>query len=161
MKKIEFETLREFEVLDLAMNKALKFLAFKSRTEKEMREFLYEKEFWKPVVEKTIQKMKNYNYINDEEYAKNFINERKNTKGFKMIAYELKHKGINENIIQEILSECDNQEEAIEKIAKKFIKNKQKSENINEKLFRHLASKGFDFEEVQSVCRRLLNEDRD
>lgn len=154
LNKIVFDAQKKV-ALDTAMNLLSKF----SKTENELKKYLVDKGFLLDAIKYTIEKLKEYNYLNDENFAKNYINCKKNSKGKKAIFYELKMKGIDESIIRNNLDVLENESgEVLERLANKFIKNKRQDEKIKEKLFRHLVSKGFDFEEVNQTIRKVLND---
>src|SRR5690349_10091607 len=91
---------------DSIYNRTLKFLSFRPRSEKEVLDYLTKPRFGKygkrePYSdEKTadiiIKKLKEYRFINDLEFAKWFIENRK--KGSRLIKVELSQKGIDKNI---------------------------------------------------------------
>lgn len=135
---------------------ALTYVSKFTKPEKELRKHLITKGFLDCDIDFAIEKLKSYNYLNDENYAKMYIQNRHDSKGKKAIFYELKNKGIDQEIIQQNLQCITSQEDVIEKLASKFLKNKKDDPKVKEKLFRHLASKGFEFEEINSVVRRIL-----
>ncbi|MDD3396953.1 MAG: regulatory protein RecX [Clostridia bacterium] len=141
----------------LALNGALKLLSLFSKTEKELADYLKIKTYSEDTINYCLQKLKEFNYLNDEFYAKNFINAKKKTKGKKAIEYELKLKGVSDEIIKKTLSEMiENQQDDVLNLARKFIKNKDNDLKLKEKLFRHLASKGFDYDEINFAINEVL-----
>ena len=156
LNKIVFEGQKK-----VALDNAISVISKFSKTEKEMIKFLKDKGFLQESIEFAVQKLKEYNYINDNNYAKNFIASKQNSKGKKAIFFELKMKGIDENIIKNNLVNLESQDNILVNLATKFAKNKQNDPKLKEKLFRHLVGKGFDFEEVNRVIKKVLNESRD
>ncbi|MDD2227125.1 MAG: RecX family transcriptional regulator [Clostridia bacterium] len=162
----------------LALNTAMKLVSLYSKTKKEIGDYLNKKSFSQEAVKYAIKKLQEYNYINDENYAKNYINMKKSVKGKKAIEFELKNKGINLDIIKKSINEMENQDEEIFKLAEKFLRNKKdKSGNIknqeveslnnakqqqnNEfilkgKLFNHLMGKGFEYDEIMRVINKIF-----
>lgn len=126
-----------------------------------MRKYLKDKGFLQNAIDFAVEKLKEYNYINDNNYAKNFIAIKQNSKGKKAIFFELKTKGVEENIIKKNLESVENQDEILLALAQKFVKNKQNDEKLKEKLFRHLVAKGFGFEEINGVIKKVLYENGD
>lgn len=154
LNKIVFDAQKKV-ALDTAMNLLSKF----SKTEKELKKYLFDKGFLPDAIQYTTEKLKEYNYLSDDIYAKNYINCKINSKGKKAIFYELKMKGIDEGIIRNNLDILEKSSgEVLEKLANKFLKNKRQDEKIKEKLFRHLVSKGFEFEEINQTIRKVLND---
>ena len=144
----------------VALNVGLNLVSKFSKTEKQLKNYLKEKGFAFQAINYAVQKLKEYNYINDEAYAHNYYLTKKNIKGKKAIAYELKNRGVSEETIQNLLNQdLESEEEVIEKIAKKFIKNKPNDPKLKEKLFRHLAGKGFNFEAINKTTKKILSED--
>ena len=156
LNKIVFEGQKKV-ALDSAIGVISKF----SKTEKEMRKNLKDKGFLQDAIDFAVEKLKEYNYINDNNFAKNFIALKQNLKGKKAIFFELKMKGVDESIIKKNLEMLQNQDEILLVLAQKFAKNKQNDEKLKEKLFRHLVSKGFGFEEINEVMKKVLYENRD
>lgn len=140
----------------IAFNMLISLLNKQPKTEKEAREYLQRKQFVDKAIDYAIEKMKEYNYINDERYVKFYIEVKRNNKGKKAIAYDLKMKGIDSVIISNNLELINNQKEAIYNLAQKFKKNKTNDIKLREKLFRSLANKGFDFDEINSVINEIL-----
>lgn len=156
LNKIVFEGQKK-----VALDSAISIISKFSKTEKEMRKYLKDKGFLQNAIDFAVEKLKEYNYINDNNYAKNFIAIKQNSKGKKAIFFELKMKGVDENIIKKNLESVENQDEILLALAQKFVKNKQNDEKLKEKLFRHLVAKGFGFEEINGVIKKVLYENGD
>lgn len=156
LNKIVFEGQKK-----VALDSAISIISKFSKTEKEMRKYLKDKGFLKNAIDFAVEKLKEYKYIDDNNYAKNFIAIKQNLKGKKAIFFELKMKGVDENIIKKNLESVENQDEILLALAQKFVKNKQNDEKLKEKLFRHLVAKGFGFEEINGVIKKVLYENGD
>jgi len=93
------------------------------------------------------------NYINEERYVKAYINDKVKFEkwGKNKIIYELRKKGIDENLIHKIINSYDNEEyyknlkEIIEK--KRKILKDDTYEN-RRKLIRYLYSKGYSIDDI-------------
>lgn len=141
----------------IALNGALKLLSVYSKTEKELVDYLKGKAYSAETINYTLQKLNEFKYLNDEAYAKNYVSLKKKTKGKKTIEYELKMKGISGDIINKVLEkQIKNQQEEILALAQKFIKNKDKDLKLKEKLFRNLAGKGFEYDEINFAINKVL-----
>lgn len=132
---------------------ALKYVSRKFSTEKEARAYLERKEFLPPAIDYAVEKLIEYKYLNDAEYAKSYVNYSLN-KGVLKIRYELKNKGVSENLINEVtVSIVDNQFNLCIDIAKKYMSKKEFDYKTKAALFRHLISKGFE----QDVVKQTVN----
>lgn len=150
-----------------AYEQLLKFLDFSSRSEKELVEKLYKKGYHKNEVDFAIEKAKKYNFINDNEYAKTFIEYNKTKYGRVKIEYKLVNiLGIDQNIVSNLLADYYTEEEEIETckmFAEKFIriKSKQDDDSYKKKIGPHLFSKGFSFSVINKVLSILDIEHED
>lgn len=145
--------------------KAINLLTKTFKTEKQIRKYLKEKYYCDDAINYIIEKLKEYRYLNDEEYAKSFISTYKQTKGKLWIKQQLFSKGISEKTINNLLINLESSEEDIEKLIQKFLKGKELNQNTKEKLFRHLLSKGFSYDEIKAPINKIfkgeINEDWD
>lgn len=95
------------------LNKALNFLSFRPRSEKEIRDKLLSKNAPTDIIERIITRLKEKKFLNDEEYARWFIEQRLRfrPKGLRIIKMELKQKGISQEIIEEAVSNLSKDKE--------------------------------------------------
>lgn len=150
---------------DRFYNLALRFLSYRPRSEKEIREKLKSKKVEPQTLEKIISKLKEKKFINDEEFARMFVGNRLRfrPRSLRLIKLELKQKGISPEIISNsILSEAEglisNDEDSAKMLVEKRIGrfkglDKQK---IYEKLGRFLASKGFSWDTIKKAIDEVL-----
>lgn len=128
---------------------ALTYLQYQMRTEQEVRNYLFKKEYEDTWIDEAITKLKKLRYIDDVEYARLFVSSRMrlSDKGPRFIREELKQKGIPEEIIEEAILRYDEEEQV--KVASKFLqkKGKQKSNEsyqmMKNRLLASLERKGF------------------
>lgn len=151
--------------------KAIKFLSFRPRSEKEIRESLLQK-LWKSdkgeeekknfekSINQVINKLTKIGQVDDQEFARWWIEQRtrfKNTSP-RVIKMELLRKGIKKEIIEEVFSEISiNPLELAIDVGRKKLNNYQKYEPkvFREKMGRLLASKGFDWEIIKKAVDTL------
>lgn len=142
---------------------ALRYLSVRPRSEKEIQVYLQkkiaEKEGIKfselkdsPIIEKIVNKLRRYDYINDKNFAEWFAKSRLNSRHYsiKLIKYELQAKGIAKNILENLkFPKAGEKKNAIEAVEKK-VKRWQSLSPIEfkKKFFQFLAYRGFDFETI-------------
>ncbi|WP_186819809.1 RecX family transcriptional regulator, partial [Bacillus tropicus] len=115
-----------------AFNRAVEFLSYRMRSEKEVRDHLKKKETPDMVISEVIHKLYDYRYLNDKEFAEAYASTHKKTngKGPDVLFRELKAKGIDDDTIKETLSAFtfdDQIQEALKHIGKILKKDKKLS----------------------------------
>ena len=152
-------------LLKRAKDKALKYLGYKMRSKKQVIKKLEELDFPENVINKVIKILEKYNYINDEEFAKAFIKDKMNLKGYGTfkISYDLKMLGIDEDIFKKYLysEEFVKEEEKATSLLLKRLKGIS-IENIDykekQKLYAYLARRGFSYDSINKAFNNLLKE---
>lgn len=146
----EFST--EFEA---AKNRAFRILERMPRTAEQLREKLRkDQKYSENTIENVIEYLKEYRYIDDRQYAADYINSRKNSKGIRALIYELKNKGVCEEILYEIKEEYSDSDSytAIKRlIEKKGIDPNTEDRKQRERLYRFLISRGFSYSDISKV----------
>lgn len=138
-------------------NRGLSALEKSMKSEKMLKDYFAKKGYPIQCIDKAIVKLKEYGYIDDEVYCENFIASYKNSKSKRKIKYDLLAKGIDENIIEKKLEEIDEeleQNKALE-LAKKYVKNKDKSIKTKQKVYNYLVGKGFDYAVVAKTWEAI------
>lgn len=144
---------------------ALRIIERSYKTEKEMRDKLKVKGYEDNSINKSIEFLKEYNFINDSNYAKAFISDKLNSVGSKKIKYTLTQKGICKEIIDEELSKLntDSEKNTAFNIAQKKLDILKKKENdkykISGKLYRYLVSKGYGYDVINNVVKEVMSLD--
>ena len=146
------------------LNKSFKFLSYRPRSEKEVRRYLVKKKADDLTLERIINSLKEHNFINDFDFTKWWIEQRTKfrPKAARLIKIELLQKGIDKDLIEEILQDKTIQTETdldkAKKIAQKKIlryKNEEPQKKY-EKMVRFLASRGFDWDTIKEVVDQLV-----
>ena len=160
-KEIDENKLKEFLFEDnrqKAFTKATDLISKFVKTEKQIVDYLKGKGFDEKVVCETVNKLKEYGFIDDKAYVESYVNFKKNVAGAKKIKQELFAKGIR----GELLSYVDEMlefagEDACKNQALKYMKNKEKTPENKAKLNRFLLSKGFDFADIKKVVNEIIS----
>jgi regulatory protein len=105
LTEAEIEKLQEEDTYEIAFQKALQFINHRPRSITETRRRLSEKGFEEEVIETTIQKLVEKQFLNDLEFARLWI-ENRNTfrpRSNRLLAYELRLKGVSDDVIAQAL----------------------------------------------------------
>ena len=159
------EVLVKFQ-LSKALNKALDYLSYSLRTEKETRQKLAKEGLEDDIIETVVKKLTKMKLLNDSEYAKSYVRTMAKTtdKGPRFIANSLKEKGISLYDTEDALLEypAEMQLKNALKLARKTVaKSKKKSFNeCNQRITQALLNKGYS-SELASQVRQSLNLTKD
>jgi regulatory protein len=153
----QYEKLIEVLIYPKAIEKALNVLKFMDRCEQELRVKLSKDEYSQEIIDRVIDYVKHYGYLDDERFAAAFIKARKNRKSKLMIKNELQQKGVSKDIINIAFVaeyEAEDQEDAEitairNAIAKKTKDPQSLSSEDRQKLIASLYRKGFDISKIK------------
>lgn len=142
------------------LDKLLKFATFRPRSEKEIDDYLKRKKVHESMWEDLFEKLKHLELLDDAKFAKWWVDQRLAFKKIsaKVLKLELFRKGIDREIVENVLEETpiDEEKMARELLEKRAYKWDGLSEReAKQKKFQYLAGKGFDYE----IVEKILSED--
>ncbi len=154
----EIEEIKTEAEKELALQKALNYISKAIKTKKQVVIYLKGKGFSDKAVYNAVDKLKEYDYINDKEYAKLYLQNNRSA-GKRLVDYKLMSKGVNKNDISLARNEVNEDfSEMAEKLADKRLRNKEITQENLQKTYRYLIGKGFSHEEALSVIKKYDNE---
>jgi regulatory protein len=154
-----YDESKKFECMDRALNK----LSNRGYSVDELRRNLKKKNFSEKHIEETLEYMKEKGYLNDYSYSMNFVKEKiKSGKyGKNLIVRDLYRKGIDRNTVKKIIKESGadtvNDDELYRLAMKKYMSVKDKDNSLV-KVSNYLLSRGFDYESISRVLRRMKSD---
>lgn len=166
------KTLREVqesEELYHARESALRLLAYRARSKKEIRDRLKKKKFSEETIKKVLSSLGRSGLINDLEFGRAFAHDKLMRKpmGKGMLKMELRKKGLGKEDVERILSEVYSDEAegnyALELAIKRLNRFHATYERLDpmkkkKRLADYLARRGFDWETVARTVERVLPE---
>jgi len=136
----------------VCFNKALNYISKKICSKFELVKNLKDKGFSQNAIENAANKLIDYNYINDSEYVNSYISFNHN-KGKLKIKYELKKKGVSDDLISGALLKLENQDVLCLVAAKKYIE--KKPDYKKQSLYQYLITKGFEYDVVAAALNKI------
>lgn len=142
---------------------ALRIIERSYKSEKEMKEKLLEKGYELEEINRTMAFLIDYNFINNKAYAEMYVKDRLRNQGSKKIKYALLRKGIEENIIEEVIGNINNENEelvALELGKKKYtqlIKKEGDPYKIKNKILMFLVGRGYEYSLAKDIVNRIIN----
>lgn len=159
-KKI-LDELTGFDEYIYAKKVSYDLLSYRIRSAKEIRDKLKAKKISPKVIDKTIIHLNELNFINDEEFAKQYILSSTSSKplGKNLIKQKLLRNGIAEDVIERALTKHyldDREKEYAQKIFMKYSRTFKKEDNTKNKMksFSYLVRKGFNYD----IINEIINE---
>ena len=87
-----------------------------------------------------------------------YTQQNSSTKGQRRIQMELLHKGIGKQIVDEVSISQEVSQTSAQSLAQKYMRGKPTDVKTLQKLQRYLLYRGFDYDTVNSIVRRLQEE---
>lgn len=134
--------------------RAVAYILNMPKTEKQVRQWYARKTNNQAVIDADIARLKEYNFINDEDYARMYVEAKRDKMGIGMIRNKLRVNGIASAVIEQAVSVIDNQYEFAMNCVDKYMRSKEKTPENKSKLFRWLLGKGITYD----LCSEVVNE---
>ena len=144
-----------------AFQQAMLFLSYRARSESEIRQNLRKHEIPEPVIEQTLDRLRQDGLANDNQFAHAWVENRSafRPRSRRMMAMELRQKGLNEEAVSSAIANVNDEALAYEAAQKKVARYKGLEWNeFRKKLSDFLARRGFSYSVVAPVVTRLWNE---
>ena len=157
----KIEQLQAEEARERAFQQALLFLSYRSRSESEIRQNLRKHEIPEPVIEMTLERLREGGLANDNQFARAWVENRTTfrPRSRRLMAMELRQKGLNEEAVSSAVENVDDEALAYEAAQKRAVRFKGLEWNeFRKKLSDFLARRGFSYSVIAPVITRIWNE---
>ncbi len=148
------EFIRQSE-LGKALDKAYRFLSYRSRSQREVAIHLRGKNYDPTMVDEAIGQLKAQNLLDDVRFAEEWISERQllNPRSRMELKIELRRKGINSEAIEEALAAYTAEYE-VEAITDLITQKKLRHRYSNERKLQHyLSAKGYSADAIRRAIK--------
>lgn len=151
-----YEESKKFECMEKAFNQ----LAVRGRSVDEIRQYLKKKNFSEKHIEETLDYLKGKGYLNDYDFSMSFVKAKMKSgkSGKDIIVRDLYRKGIGRKIIDKVIRESGadiTDEDTLYGLAIKKYKSVKDKENSFMKVSNFLRGRGFDYDSIGKVLRRI------
>ncbi|HIG53635.1 MAG TPA: regulatory protein RecX [Candidatus Latescibacteria bacterium] len=152
------------EQLQKAKDAAYNYLSYRARSVKEVRDKLAQKEFAEETIEQAVNDLQRQKLLNDREFARRFVEARLGrANGSRKLAQELRRKGIETEIIDEVLGEfaatLDSEERAIGLLGKQAWRYRGlERDKAKRRMLGFLARRGYDAQMARSAVDKVWQE---
>ncbi len=155
VKKAEFQK---------TLDKLLRFATLRPRSEKEIKDYFKRKKVHNSLFDELFKRLNRLDLVDDKEFAKWWVGQRLEfkSKSKRELRSELRNKGINKEIIEEVLaaSNIDEEKTARQLLEKKAFKWRAlPAREAKQKAYQYLAGKGFSWDVIsKAVDQRDVEE---
>jgi regulatory protein len=163
-QELDEEKLKRLQVEDArerAVQQALLFLSYRARSESEIRQNLRKHEMPEEVIEETIARLRQDGLANDGQFAQAWVENRSTfrPRSRRMLAMELRQKGLDDEAVSSALEDVDDEPLAYEAAKKRAPRLKSLEwVDFRKKLSEFLARRGFSYSVIAPVVTRIWNE---
>ena len=154
----KINALQTEDQVEQAFQRALHFLSFRVRSEKEIRLNLQKHQTPENIIDPVLDRLRERTLVDDRDFAQQWIENRNrfHPRGKRALSSELYRKGISDQIIEETLNDLDETELAYKFARKKVDKLKTLDKSsFREKMVGYLTRRGFDYGLSNEVVRDL------
>ena len=157
----KIEQLQAEDARERAFQQAMLFLSYRARSESEIRQNLRTHEIPEPVIDKTLERLRQDGLANDNQFAEAWVENRSTfrPRSRRMMAMELRQKGLNDEAVSSAVENVDDEALAYEAAQKRVARYKGLEWNeFRKKLSDFLARRGFSYSVIAPVVTRMWNE---
>ncbi len=156
--------LQQAEAGEKAYQRALNFLSYRVRTESEVRRNLNKHDTPESVIEEVLERLRRNRLVDDQQFANSWVENRSEfrPRGRRALQSELRQKGVDQEVIEEVLQDLDEEELAYQ-AAKKSVRKYLRFEwpEFRKKLLGFLARRGFNYAVAAPVVERVWAEEQE
>lgn len=134
--------------------RAVAYILKMPKTEKQVRQWYARKTDDQSLIDEQIARLRDYNLINDVDYAKMYVAGKRDKMGVQLIKTKLRQNGVAPDIITTAVAEIDDQRDLAVSLVTKYLRNKERTPAVKSKLFRWLLGKGIEYD----LCTEVIDE---
>lgn len=145
--------------MDAVLEKVRKYCAYQERCRKEVLMKLASLGIPKEKAGEIVNQLIEEGFINEERFVESYIRGKMNTKGWgiQKLTYNLKMKGVDEQLIKKHLQAVDpaTVEENLISLIEKWMRGKELNYTTKPKLYRYLMSRGYSSGEISRALTQI------
>ena len=163
-QELDEEKIKRLQIEDAqerAFQQAMLFLSYRARSESEIRQNLRKHEIPDEVIEQTLERLRQNGLANDGQFARAWVENRSafRPRSRRMMAMELRQKGLNEEAVTSAMEDVDDGALAYEAALTRALRFKDLEWiEFRKKLAEVLARRGFSYSVIAPVVTRIWNE---
>jgi regulatory protein len=168
-ESLSVERVNELKVADeigRATEAALRLLAGRPRSVREISDRLRRKGFEQVTIDRAIEKLEGWNYVDDAEFARYWVENRAThrPRGRRLLEQELRTKGVDREVVKDAIAkvEVDEESAALELGRAKLSSYRHDDPQIaRRKMIGFLQRRGYDYDVIKPVVTQLFSDTDD
>ncbi len=153
----EVQALQAEGSIETAYDRTLNYLSYRPRSRAEVVRYLEKRDLPEGQIETVVERLERAGLLDDEAFARYWVEnrERHRPKGLRALRYELREKGIGNEIMDRVLVSVDVSDSAYRSAARKARQLAHLDEqSFTRKIVEYLARRGFDYEVAREAAGR-------
>jgi regulatory protein len=153
--------LRKEDGAERAYDRALNFLSYRPRSEREVRAYLAQRDLQDEAIERIVERLKRARLVDDDAFARYWVDNRTQfrPRGAWALRSELRQKGVADGIIEHVLSALDEEASAMQAAQKHL----RRFQGLDEEMFRRrllsfLQRRGFGYQIANQIVDRCQSQ---
>jgi regulatory protein len=157
----QIKALQAIDSLSRALDQAVKLLSRRPYSTAEIRRHLESKQVPSAVIDEVLAKLAHLGYVDDRAFAEYWVEnrERFRPRGPRALRYELRQKGIADELVDAVLDEFDAHDSAYRAAQEKIRRLRGLTpEQFRTRLGAFLVQRGFGYDIVREVIEQVIDE---
>jgi regulatory protein len=154
ISQAELTAFKDASKFDKAYNLVLAYVARRTRSEWELRDYFRRKEIDEEAGEQILTRLKGYGYVNDLSFARSWVENRRLLKPVskRRLLLELRQKHVSVEIARQVLAEDETTDrDTLRQLVER--KRKQSRYQDDQKLMQYLVRQGYSYDDVKSALK--------
>jgi regulatory protein len=157
----EIRALQARDMGESVYDAALRYLSFRPRSEQEIRRYLARRDLSEQATDEVLARLSRLGFSNDRQFAAFWVENREafRPRGRWALRAELRQKGVADEVIEDALSEVDEEQSAqraAEQALRRYARNDEQT--FRRRLLAYLQRRGFGYGVARRVTDRLWHE---
>jgi regulatory protein len=147
-----------------AYQRALRFIDYRPRSSTEIRQSLKKKDLPEELIDEVVERLERNGFLDDSQFAQLWVENQNEfrPRGKRALAYELRSRGIENQVIDQTLQDLDEGNLAYQAANKRARRWKDCEWTVfRQKLLSFLTRRGFNYETSMMVTERVWSEIRE
>ncbi len=154
-------TLKQSDISQRCLNTALRYLSYRPRSEWELQERLTRRGFASGTVTATVAQLKERGLVNDQSFAQFWKDNRTSfrPRSQRLTRLELKRKGVPEDVIDQVVTDIDDNESAHQAALSKIRTLSTPDYDVfHRRLASYLQRRGFTYRVIERTVKQVWQE---